>query len=94
MAAMLVPNRFSILLSAALAVASPFAAAVMAWGYVDEHARGLGYLLLYWPVLLANTLPPGAVQVLMASGFILLVLYFCGYLLVCHAVRLLWRRLR
>jgi len=87
-------NRASILLAAALAVASPFVAGAMAWGYVDAEARGPGYLLLYWPMLLIDQLPRRASSVLMTSGLVPLLLYFGFYLLVCHGLRLLWRRTR
>ena len=91
---MLAPNRSSILLSAALAVASPLVGAVMAWGYVDERSRGLGYVLLYWPVILVAQLPQRVTDALMTSGFVVLLLYFGGYLLLCQGVRELWRRVR
>ena len=91
---MLSVNRTSVLVSAALAVASPFVAGALAWGYVDASSRGLGYLLLSWPSLLIGLLPARVGGVMMASGFIPLLLYFGAYLLACHAARLLWRRLR
>ena len=91
---MLPVNRASVLLAAALAVASPLAGVALAWAFVDERTHGLGYHLLYWPVLLIGLLPRRASDVLMASGLVPLLLYFGGYLLACHAVRLLWRRVR
>ncbi|MFL6625454.1 MAG: hypothetical protein ACJ8IK_14900 [Burkholderiaceae bacterium] len=91
---MLTVNRASVLIAAALAVASPFVAATLAWAYVDERARGPGYLLLNWPILLIDHLPGRASSVLMTSGLVPLLLYFGFYLLACHALRLLWRRLR
>ncbi len=91
---MLAPNRFSILLSAALAVASPLVGAVMAWGYVDERSHGLGYVLLYWPVILVAQLPQRVTDALMTSGFVVLLMYFGGYLLLCQLARTLWRRMR
>lgn len=91
---MLPVNRASVLIAAALAVASPFVAGALAWGYVDGSSRGPGFYLLYWPVLLIHALPRRAGDVMMASGLIPLFLYFGGYLLACHAVRLLWRRIR
>jgi hypothetical protein len=91
---MLSVNRASVLIAAALAVASPFVAAALAKAYVDERARGLGYLLLHWPILLIDHLPGRASSALMMSGLVPLLLYFGFYLLACHALRLLWRRLR
>jgi hypothetical protein len=84
---MLSVNRASVLVAAALAVASPFVAAT--W-----HAHGLGNVLLHWPALLIDLLPVRASSVLMSSGLVPLLLYFGVYLLACHAVRLLWRRVR
>jgi hypothetical protein len=91
---MLAPNRFSILLSAALAVASPFVGGMLGWGYVDERSHGLGYLLLYWPVILVHELPARVTDALMASGFVILLMYFGAYLLLCQLARTLWRRIR
>jgi len=91
---MLAPNRSSILVSAALAVASPFAGGMLAWRYVDESSRGLGYVLLNWPVILVTQLPGRVTDALMTSGFAVLLLYFGGYLLLCQLARTLWRRLR
>ena len=91
---MLSVNRASVLIAATLAVASPFVAGALAWGYVDERARGPGYLLLYWPMLLIDHLPQRASSVLMTSGLVPLLLYFGFYLLACHGLRLLWRRFR
>ena len=43
------PNRFSVLVSAALAVATPLLAGSMAWRLVDEEPRsGPAYVLLYF----------------------------------------------
>jgi hypothetical protein len=91
---MLSVNRSSVLVAAALAVASPFIVGALAWGSVDERSRSLGYLLLNWPVVLIGQLPARIGGVLMASGIVPLLLYFCAYLLGCQAVRLLWRRVR
>ncbi len=91
---MLAPNRSSILLSAALAVASPLLGAVMARGHVDERSRGLGHVLLNWPVILVDELPGRVSDALMTSGFVLLLMYFGAYLLLCQLARMLWRRMR
>jgi hypothetical protein len=91
---MLSVNRASVLIAAALAVASPFVAATLAWAEVDERARGPGYLLLNWPIVLIDHLPNRASSVLMTSGLVPLLLYFGFYLLACHGLRLLWRRWR
>jgi hypothetical protein len=91
---MLSVNRASVLIAAALAVASPLASGALAWAFLGERTHGLGYYLLYWPVLLIGQLPQRASDVLMASGLAPLLLYFGAYLLACHGVRLLWRRLR
>ena len=91
---MLPVNRASVLIAAALAVASPFAAAVAARGTLDDRSRGLGHVLLTWPTLLIDQLPRRASSVMMTSGLVPLLLYFGAYLAVCHAVRLLWRRTR
>ena len=90
----LAPNRSSILLSAALAVASPFVSGAMAWDYTDQRSRGLGYVLLYWPVILVAQLPQRVTDALMASGMVILLMYFGGYLLLCQLARTLWRRMR
>ena len=91
---MLSVNRTSVLVSAALAVASPLLAGALTRGVVDERARGPGDVLLSWPVLLIDCLPARVGSVLMASGLVPLLLYFGAYLLACHAVRLAWRRVR
>jgi hypothetical protein len=91
---MLSVNRACVLIAAALAVASPFVAAATAGAPADERSHGLGYVLLHWPGLLVDLLPVRASSVLMTSGLVPLLLYFGAYLLACHAVRLLWRRLR
>ena len=86
-------NRSSVLVAAALAVASPFVAGAMARASGDEQ-RGPGYVLLHWPMVLIDHLPARVGGVLMTSGLVPLLLYFGAYLLACQAVRLLWRRLR
>ena len=77
---MLVPNRFSVLACAALAVASPFVARAMIRGQAGEAQHGLGYLVLYWPLLLLDRLPAFA-SVLRTSALHIVLLYFAGYLL-------------
>ena len=91
---MLAPNRSSILLSAALAVASPFVGGLLAWRYDDPASRGAGYVLLNWPVILVDWLPQRVTDALMASGMVILLMYFGGYLLLCQLARMLWRRMR
>ena len=86
---MLAPNRSSILLSAALAVASPFVGGLLASRHVDA-----GHVLLNWPVILVAQLPARVTDALMASGMVVLLMYFGGYLLLCQLARTLWRRMR
>lgn len=94
---MLVPNRFSVLACAALAVASPFVARAMIRGPVDAAGHGPGYLMLYWPVLLLDRLPAFA-SVLRTSALHIVLLYFAGYLLAwflaSNLVAAIVRRLR
>jgi len=88
-------NRLSILLSAALAVATPFLAGSMAWGYVDEDRRsGVVYVLLYWPSILIDSLPARFAEGFTRSALPTVLLYFGGYLLLCQGARALWRRVR
>lgn len=91
---MLPVNRASVVVAAALAVASPFAAGALAGAGVGERGGDPGQVLLDWPVRLIDLLPARASGVLMTSGLVPLLLYFGAYLLACHAARLLWRRLR
>jgi hypothetical protein len=89
------PNRLSILLSAALAVATPFVAGIMAWGYIDEDRRsGVVYVLLYWPSILIDRLPARFAEGFTRSALPTVLLYFGGYLLLCQGARALWRRVR
>ena len=89
------PNRPSILISAALAVATPLLAGASAWHYLDEDRRtGLIYVLLYWPSILIDALPPRAAEAFTLSALPTVLLYFAGYLLLCQAARGVWRRLR
>ena len=89
---MLAPNRSSILFAAALAVASPFVGGLLARR--DDDAHGLGVVLLNWPVMLVHALPARVADALMASGMVVLLLYFGAYLLLCQLARTLWRRMR
>jgi hypothetical protein len=91
---MLSVDRASVLVSAALAVASPFAAGLLTRGYNDPRSRGLGYFLVNWPILLIDQLPRNVSSVVMMSGLVPLLLYFGAYLLACLAVRWLWKRRR
>ncbi len=89
------PNRLSILISAALAVATPLLAGAMAWGYLDDDRRtGLIYVLLYWPSILLDWLPERAAEAFTVSALPTVLLYFAGYLLLCQGARALWRRIR
>jgi len=87
-------NRACVLVAAALAVASPFAGAALMRSRGDGDAHGAGAVLLNWPQLLIAQLPPSVGSVLMLSGLLPLLLYFGAYLLACHGLRLLWRRVR
>ena len=89
------PNRLSILVSAALAVATPLLAGAMAWRLLDDDGRsGPVYVLVYWPSILLDHLPPAAAEAFTLSALPTVLLYFAGYLLLCQAVRSLWRRAR
>ena len=89
------PNRPSILISAALAVATPLLAGASAWHYLDDDRRtGLIYVLLYWPSILIDALPPRAAEAFTLSALPTVLLYFAGYLLLCQGVRAAWHRLR
>jgi hypothetical protein len=89
------PTRTSILVSAALAVASPLVAGAQAWRLVDEEPRsGALYVLMYWPSLLLDQLPPRAAEAFTLSALPTVLLYFAGYLALCEGARALWRRIR
>jgi len=89
------PNRLSVLISAALAVATPLVAGARAWRLVGaEPGSGVLHVLLYWPSLLLDRLPARANEVLTLSALPTVLVYFGGYLLACHGARALWRRLR
>jgi hypothetical protein len=89
------PNRLSILISAALAVATPLLAGAMAWRLLDDDGRsGLVYGLVYWPSILLDQLPAAAADAFTLSALPTVLLYFGGYLLLCQAVRSAWRRVR
>jgi hypothetical protein len=89
------PNRLSVLISAALAVATPLVAGAHAWRLVDEDRRwDAGDVLLYWPSLLLDQLPGRAAEGLQRSALPTVLLYFGGYLLLCQLARTLWRSIR
>jgi len=89
------PSRVTILTCAALAVASPLVAGAQAWRLVDEEPRsGACYLLLYWPSILIDQLPPRAAEAFTLSALPTVLLYFAGYLALGWGVQALWRRLR
>ena len=89
------PNRSCILISSALAVATPLLAGASAWRLVDEGFRwNAGDVLLYWPSLLLEQLPPRAAEAFQRSALPTVLLYFGGYLLLCQLARSLWRLIR
>ena len=88
-------NRFSLLLSTALTVATLVVAGAMIWRYLDEDRRtGLGYVLLYWPMILIDWLPTRVADALRVSVMPTLLLYFGAYLSLCRGAHALWRRVR
>ncbi len=88
------PNRLSVLISAALAVATPLVAGARGWRLVDEEPHGgAGYVLLYWPSLLLELLPKRAAEAFQLSALPTVLLYFGGYLLLCQGVRAAWKRI-
>jgi hypothetical protein len=88
------PNRPSILISAALAVATPLWAGAMIWRYLDDDRRtGLIYVLAYWPSILLDLLPERAADAFTVSALPTVLLYFGGYLALCQGARALWRRI-
>jgi hypothetical protein len=88
------PNRPSILISAALAVATPLWAGAMIWRYLDDDRRtGLIYVLVYWPSILLDHLPERAAGAFTVSALPTVLLYFGGYLALCQGARALWRRI-
>ena len=75
-------------------MATPLLAGASAWHYLDDDRRtGLIYVLLYWPSILLDALPARAAEAFTLSALPTVVLYFAGYLLLCQAVRALWRRI-
>ena len=89
---MAVPNRPSILISAALAVCTPLVGGAMAWRLLDEDGRGgLVYLLVYWPSILLDALPGVVADAFTVSALPTVLLYFGGYLLLCQGVRASWK---
>jgi len=92
---MSVANRLTVLIAAALAVATPLVAGARAWRLVDEEPRsGALYLLLYWPSILIDQLPARAAQAFTLSALPTVLLYFGGYLALGLGVQALWRGLR
>jgi hypothetical protein len=89
------PNRLSILISAALAVATPLLAGSMAWRLLDDDGRsGLVYVLVFWPSILLDQLHTAAAEAFTLSALPTVLLYFAGYLLLCQGVRAVWRASR
>ena len=89
------PNRLSILISAALAVATPLLAGSMAWRLLDDDGcSGLVYVLVFWPSILLDLLPTAAAAAFTLSALPTVLLYFAGYLLLCQGVRAVWRASR
>jgi hypothetical protein len=89
------PNRLSILICAALAVATPLLAGARAWRLLDEQPHpGPGEVLLYWPSLLLDRLPERAAEAFQRSALPTVLLYFGGYLALCQLARTLWRLIR
>ena len=89
------PNRLSILISAALAVATPLLAGSMAWRLLDDDGRsGLVYVLVFWPSILLDQLPTATADAFTLSALPTVLLYFAGYLLLCQGVRAVWRASR
>ena len=87
-----VPNRPSILLCAALAVATPLLAGSMAWRWLDEQRRIEAVdVMLYWPSLLLDLLPARAAEAFTLSALPTVLIYFAGYLLLCQVARAAWR---
>jgi hypothetical protein len=92
---MAAPTRLSILISAALAVATPLLGGAMAWRLLDDERRtGFVDWLVYWPSILLDHLPAAAAEAFTLSALPTVLLYFAGYLLLCQAVHAAWRRLR
>jgi hypothetical protein len=89
------PNRLSILISAALAVATPLLGGAMAWRLLDDEGRsGSVYLLVYWPSILLDHLPAVAADAFTVSALPTVLIYFAGYLLLCQATRAIWASVR
>ena len=89
------PNRSSILICTALAVATPLLAGRMAWRLLDDDRRsGVAYVLMYWPSILIDSLPTRFAEGFTRSALPTVLLYFGGYLLLSQGVRAGWRRWR
>lgn len=91
-AGMSLARRLVLLACAFLAVVTPLLAGAHAWRYVDEAwVPQSAEPLLLWPSLLIAALPARAEEVLTASALPTVLLYFAGYLLMCHGAVTLWR---
>ena len=67
----------------------------MAWRLLDDDRRGgLVDALVYWPSILIDHLPAAAAEAFTRSALPTVLLYFAGYLLLCQAVRAVWRAWR
>jgi hypothetical protein len=90
MPGMRTPSRLSVLACGLLAVATPFVAGALSWGYLDEAQRGGPlFYALYWPILALDALPPRVSQPLLENALPMVLMYFAGYLLVDQLVRAL-----
>jgi hypothetical protein len=84
------PSRISVLVCGLLAVATPFLAGALSWGYLDEAQRGGPFFYaLYWPVLALSALPARVSEPLLENALPMVLLYFGGYLVVDQLVRAL-----
>lgn len=81
-------TRFVVLGCALLAAATPALGGLLAWGWLDEsRPPGAARLLLYWPSLLLDALPPRFAEGFTRSAMPTVALYFAGYLLAAWALR-------
>src|SRR3954454_1973056 len=90
MPGMRTPSRLSVLVCGLLAVATPFLAGALSWGYLDEAQRGGPlFYALYWPILALDALPERLSQPLLENALPMVLMYFGGYLLVDQLARAL-----